>query len=168
MLRTYTASRTSLRRSSLHAQFGTISPDLIPYIFRLYTSRSLDLLVFWRLPKQNRTGFNMLCDLKLGPGESRLGPILSGADSIAGGLYAESQRERTLLIKNIESSEYGQDDNPIVCLQDVPSTVKLSSRQVTSLLPAMKHADLPSTEQLWSRVDSSCEIFRWLQRRRTC
>lgn len=70
----------------------------------------------------------MLCDIKLGPGESRLNAILSGADAIAGGLYAESQRERALLIKNIATSEYADEDNPVCCLQTVIDRIKLTSR----------------------------------------
>lgn len=50
--------------------------------------------------------------------------MLADAELKAGGLYAESQRERTLLMACMEKSELGLEERPIVVAVEVEQHVR--------------------------------------------
>lgn len=122
-------SRATLRNSALEQQFATIPASIQRHIFRQFTARTLDIIIFWSIPSRGKHGHHHLADLRLGASENSVGEILQNAEGIAGGLYAESQREREILLANIQSSEYGITDNPITVVQSAPPSVEVDFEQ---------------------------------------
>ncbi|ORY80223.1 ER-golgi trafficking TRAPP I complex 85 kDa subunit-domain-containing protein [Leucosporidium creatinivorum] len=108
LLRTH----TTLRHLSLSTQLPTISPTLHSSLFPLFSPSSLDLLLFWQIPSTGQQGHHHLADIPLGAGHDRLKAVLELAELKAGGLYAESQRERTALLAGLRRSELGVDEMP--------------------------------------------------------
>lgn len=125
ILSTFLLSRSTLRNAALESQFPTIPAKLRPHIFRQFSHRTLDFLIFWSVPTLQRRGHHHIADLRLGAATNSVSDILKVAEGIAGGLYAESQREREILLSNIQASEYGQSDSPIVISQTCPARLSL-------------------------------------------
>ncbi|KAL8283651.1 hypothetical protein RQP46_005446 [Phenoliferia psychrophenolica] len=87
-------THTQLRHRSLSDQLPTIDPTLHRHLFPLFNPRSIDLVVFWTIPSTGASGHHHLADIPLGAGVNSLTQVLETAELKAGGLYAESQRER--------------------------------------------------------------------------
>ncbi len=129
LLNALLASRQDLRYLSLKYQFPSIPRNQFPYIFTLYTPRSLDLIVFWTIPSQNRQGHHLLADLKFGPGENSVAAALKLAETRTSGMYEETQKERAKLINNLSRSEYAADDSPIFISCESTTVVDLNFGQ---------------------------------------
>lgn len=108
VLRTHVA----LRHLNLASQLPTIPMALHQHLFPLFNPRSLDLVVFWTVPSTGERGHHHLADIPLGAGSNRLKQVLETAELKAGGLYAESQRERSTLLAGLRRSEMGVDEPP--------------------------------------------------------
>lgn len=68
-------------------------------------------------------GHHHLAGIPLGASSSILKKVLETAELKAGGLYAESQRERSTLLAGLRRSEFGVDDNPAKVLLEVDDIV---------------------------------------------
>lgn len=90
------------------------------YLFPLFNSRSIDLLVFWSSPSRNLSGHHHLAGIPIGAGSNVLKQVLETAELKAGGLYAESQRERSTLLAGLRRSEFGIDDDPATVTLQAP------------------------------------------------
>ncbi|KAK4704695.1 trafficking protein particle complex subunit 8, partial [Phenoliferia sp. Uapishka_3] len=117
-------THAQLRHRSLTNQLPTLDSNLHRHLFSLFNSRSIDLLVFWTIPSTGASGHHHLSDIPLGAGTNHLKEVLETAELKAGGLYAESQRERSTLLAGLRKSELGVDENPIAVLVDVPELVE--------------------------------------------
>lgn len=100
-----------MRHLSLSTQLPTIPPRLHSHLFPSFSPRSLDLLIFWST-SNGVEGHHHLTDVPLGAGDNRLKAVLEMAELKAGGLYAESQRERALLLGGLRRCELGVDEAP--------------------------------------------------------
>lgn len=120
------ASRSSLRRAALRSQFPSIAKSLHPHLFRLFSQRSLDLVIFWSIPEKQIRGHHLVADLQIGPSTDSVGALLEKASGIAGGIYAESQRERAQLLSNFRQSEYAQAEMPLVISVELPTQVDMT------------------------------------------
>jgi hypothetical protein len=108
------ATRTQSRSTQLQAQLPMLPVDQLERIFPLFSSRSLDVVVHWSIPGQNRRyGYHQLVDLKLGASHNSIRDVVEAAGGKAGGLYAESQRERQMLLSALGRSELGVDEEPV-------------------------------------------------------
>lgn len=123
------ASRSSLRRIALRNQFPSVDKNLHAGLFRLFTQRSLDLVITWSLPHSNIHGHHLVADLQIGPSIDTVSALLDRASGIAGGIYAESQRERAHVLSNFRESDYAFSQMPIKIIPSVPSETVLSTRQ---------------------------------------
>ncbi|KAI5480856.1 (transport protein particle) complex protein Trs85 [Pseudohyphozyma bogoriensis] len=112
-----------LRHRSLTNQLPTIPKDLHQYLFTLFNPRSIDLVVFWTVPSTGVQGHHHLVDIPLGAATNSLTQVLETAELKAGGLYAESQRERSTLLAGLRRSELGVDGNPIEVVIEVADAV---------------------------------------------
>jgi hypothetical protein len=102
----------ALRSLELSARIPTVDSSLHRHLFPSFESRSIDLLVFWTVPSTGARGHHHLTGIPLGASTNRLRNVLDKAELKAGGLYAESQRERTALLAGLRRSELGTDENP--------------------------------------------------------
>jgi hypothetical protein len=112
-------THTTLRHVSLTAQLPTIPRSLHQHLFPLFNDRCLDLLVFWTSPSLGVQGHHHLTGIPIGAGSNALKEVLETAEQKAGGLYAESQRERSALLAGLRRSEFGVDQSPVAVLLEV-------------------------------------------------
>ncbi|GAA5918451.1 hypothetical protein JCM1841_003975 [Sporobolomyces salmonicolor] len=118
------ATHTSQRLSTLSLQLPVLPASLLPSLFPLFPSRSAFLLIFFRslspVLAAPISGHLLLPLPMLGAGSSAaLKSVLETAELKAGGLYEESQRERTAIIAALRRSELGVEDNPVAVAVEV-------------------------------------------------
>ncbi|GAA5923269.1 TRAPP III-specific subunit 85 family protein [Sporobolomyces koalae] len=106
------ASYSEMRRQSLLAEFPIVPSHLLPSIFPLFASTTSLVVIRFLSESLKLEGHHILPLPTLGASHNHLVDILATAELKAGGLYAESQKERTALIKALRSSELGRDENP--------------------------------------------------------
>jgi hypothetical protein len=92
-----------------------------PSIFPLYNPASIDVIVFWEIPSQHRSGHLLVPGITLGAGHAALKDIIEEAEGarVQRSMYAETQREKREILDAIRQSEWNVEMNPIlVTLQD--------------------------------------------------
>lgn len=117
-------THSCLRQASLSKQIPSIPFPLQQYLFPLFNARSIDLIVFWTAPSTGVSGHHHLSDIPIGASSNELHEVLERAELKAGGLYAESQRERSTLLASLRKCELGVDENPIFVLLEVEPFVE--------------------------------------------
>ncbi|KAK4054931.1 hypothetical protein OIV83_000855 [Microbotryomycetes sp. JL201] len=135
LLQSTVATHRELRTASLAAQFPTIPTSLHRWLFPLFSPFALDLLVFWQIPSTQQQGYHHLTGIPLGAASNELRSVLATAETKAGGLYAESQRERTLLLSGLAKSEFGRDDNPAKIWTEVNDVLSHDFEQGPCIVP---------------------------------
>lgn len=75
----------------------------------------MDLVVFWELPNQKRTGHLYVTGLHLGAGHAALSDIVEEAKNAKAkrSMYAETERERVEMLGSVENSEWNTEMNPL-------------------------------------------------------
>lgn len=105
------SSLAASRNRSLVAQLPTIAPSLHPHLFPLLPSSALSLILFYTTPT---SAGHLLLTVPIGARTNVLKSVLELAELKAGGIYAESQRERRILLDGLRGSEWGGEDCPAV------------------------------------------------------
>lgn len=113
LLHTIISSHRESRRQALQSYFTTLTMTQIPFIFPMSSSRTLNLLLFWRAKGSGRLGHHYIPDLKFGSTSDLVGSLIELVKDKAGGMYQESQIQQKLLIRQLRNSEYGQYQDPI-------------------------------------------------------
>lgn len=93
-----------------------------PHIFPLYNPLSVDVVVFWEIPSQNRKGHITVYGTRLGAAHAALDDIIDRAENskVKRSMYAETQREKLELVEGIKNSEWNEEMDPItVGVEDV-------------------------------------------------
>lgn len=85
-----------------------------PQIFPLFNPFSVDFLIFWEIPSEQRTGFILLSDVNLGAGHAALQEVTDNVEKAKRSMYAETQREKMEILQSIRDSEWNAEMNPIV------------------------------------------------------
>ncbi|GAA5899344.1 Trs85p [Sporobolomyces salmoneus] len=116
-------SHSRQRLASLAVDFPTVPSHLIPSLFPLFAATASLILVEFTSVSLKATGQHFLPLPSLGASQNYLREVLSTAELKAGGLYAESQRERTALIESLRRSELGEDQDPSIVFVDVEERV---------------------------------------------
>ncbi|PFH54797.1 hypothetical protein AMATHDRAFT_135105 [Amanita thiersii Skay4041] len=96
--------------------------NLWPAIFPLYHPFSVDIVVLWTIPQQNRSGHVLLPGLMLGGGHGALSEAIEGAEvaKVTRTIYAETQRERTEFLRALKNSEWNIEADPLsVVIRDL-------------------------------------------------
>ena len=85
-------------------------------VFPLYNPASLDVLVFWEVPSQQRSGHVLVSGLTLGAEHADLGSIIDEAESakVKRSMYAETQREKVEVMRAVRGGEWNVNSNPVV------------------------------------------------------
>lgn len=107
---------------SLSTQFPLIPSAQYPFIFPLYTSSDFELAISWEVPSTPpRNGFTVVSGLMIGYSggsfndlilEVELGASLEGSKKVRN-MYAETTREREVLISSVRHSLWNQDEDPL-------------------------------------------------------
>lgn len=92
-----------------------IPPHTHPHVFPLFNPAALDVLIFWEVPSENRTGNLLVSGLNLGATHSPLRDIIETAENakIGRSMYAETQREKEEVVQSIRNSEWNMEMNPL-------------------------------------------------------
>ncbi|KAG7450664.1 uncharacterized protein BT62DRAFT_927934 [Guyanagaster necrorhizus] len=108
------------RRNYTTRKIGQSHP-LIPSnnyssIFPLYHPNSVDIVVFWEIPAQHRSGHVLLAGINLGAGHAALRDIVNLAENAKAtrSMYAETQREKVKILQSVRDCEWNSEMNPIV------------------------------------------------------
>ncbi|KAF5384925.1 hypothetical protein D9615_001402 [Tricholomella constricta] len=120
----FRGKRTAISRA-LAQSHPHIPSQTHPSIFPLYNPASVDFLVFWEIPSQQRSGYITVPGLALGAGHAALGPIIEEAEGakVKRSIYAETQREKAEILDAIRGSEWNAEMNPLVLLLQEPDTL---------------------------------------------
>ncbi|KAG6911541.1 hypothetical protein DXG01_011843 [Tephrocybe rancida] len=119
----YQSKRSAVTRG-LTQSHPHIPPKSHPNIFPLYNPESVDFILFWQIPSQQRSGYITVPGLALGAGHATLGPIIEEAASakVKRSMYAETQREKEEILDAIRTSEWNTEMNPVVLVLQEPTT----------------------------------------------
>ncbi|KAI6119835.1 ER-golgi trafficking TRAPP I complex 85 kDa subunit-domain-containing protein [Pisolithus croceorrhizus] len=112
----YLCGRRNVIASSMARSHPHIPTASRSSIFPFYNPLSLDILVFWEIPSEQRCGFTLLSSLILGPSHGALQEIIGDAEQakVKRSMYAETQREKTEMLQSIRNSEWNAESNPLV------------------------------------------------------
>ncbi|KAJ7293446.1 ER-golgi trafficking TRAPP I complex 85 kDa subunit-domain-containing protein [Mycena rebaudengoi] len=90
-----------------------------PTIFPLYNPNSVDIMVSWEIPSQDRHGHILVSGITLGAGHAALRDIIDEADGakVKRSMYAETQRQKIEVLDAIRHSEWNTEMNPTVVTQ---------------------------------------------------
>lgn len=76
----------------------------------------MDVIVFWDIPNERRSGYLLVPSITFGVGHAALKEIIEDAEGakVKRSMYAETQREKEEILDAIRSSEWNVEMNPIV------------------------------------------------------
>lgn len=94
-------------------------------IFPLYHPNSFDILVFWEIPTQHRSGHVLLAGINVGVGHAALRDIVNLAENAKAtrNIYAETQREKVKMLQTVRDSEWNSEMDPIVLTAQTTETL---------------------------------------------
>jgi hypothetical protein len=108
-----------------------IPAQSLPHIFPLHNPASLDFVIFWAIPSQERTGYIFLPGPALGASHAMLEDAIDRAENTKAkrSIYAETQREKEEIIQAIRQSEWNSETNPVTLLLQKQDMVAHDFRQ---------------------------------------
>ncbi|GAA98075.1 hypothetical protein E5Q_04757 [Mixia osmundae IAM 14324] len=127
--------RAAHRRKSLSAAFSMVPVDFLPHSFTSQTEGTIDLAVGWCLADADRSGYIYQAELQVEPAKDVLSEILQAAESTAGGLYEESQVEKTALIASLRRSHLVSNDCPLRVSLVAPGSVDMPPSRRAKTVP---------------------------------
>ena len=82
----------------------------------LFDEYTVDLLVFWEIAAEQRSGHVLVSGLSLGPGHGALRDIIESVESgkVKRSMYAETERGRKTLLAAVKKSHWNSEADPIV------------------------------------------------------
>jgi trafficking protein particle complex subunit 8 len=89
---------------------------LYPFIFPLYNPASVDIVVFWDIPSEQRSGHICIAGITLGASHAALKEVIEAIEGakVKRSMYAETQREKAEILDSIKESEWNAEMNPLV------------------------------------------------------
>jgi trafficking protein particle complex subunit 8 len=153
------------RNAAIHAVSRThpyIPDHLYPSIFPLYNPASVDMVIFWDMPSEQRSGHIYMAGITLGAGHAALQEVIEAVEGarVKRSIYAETQREKAEILDGVKESEWNAEMNPLVLslgtgtlLHDFAAgfvQVRPSVEAMADiLLQALSHSDSLNTPQLF-------------------
>lgn len=103
---------------SLAASHPQIPLELHRAIFPLYNPSSVDVLVFWEIPSQGRSGHVLVTGLTLGASHAPLRELIEDMETakVKRDMYAETRRERLDVLDSVKRSEWNVAMNPLAVI----------------------------------------------------
>ncbi|KAH9064332.1 ER-golgi trafficking TRAPP I complex 85 kDa subunit-domain-containing protein [Lactarius vividus] len=110
----------------LAAQHLFIASAIHPHIFPLYHPHSLDIILFWDVPSDGRSGHILVSGGILGAEHGALNAVIQEAEEmkVKRSMYAETQRERSSVLEAIRASEWNAEMNPVLLVIIEPDVVR--------------------------------------------
>ncbi|KAI0307705.1 ER-golgi trafficking TRAPP I complex 85 kDa subunit-domain-containing protein [Multifurca ochricompacta] len=129
--------RRNIITRELAARHPYIAPALHPYIFPLYHPRSLDVVLFWDIPSDGRSGHILIPGAILGAEHGTLNSFIQEAEEakLIRSMYAETQRERSSILEAIRGSEWNAESNPISLVTVGPEIISHNFSEVSCHVP---------------------------------
>ena len=89
---------------------------LHPSIFPLYSPTSIDIVIFWEITSEQRSGHIMVSGITLGASHGALNDVIEAATTakIKRSMYAETRREKAEILSSIRNSEWNAEMDPMV------------------------------------------------------
>jgi hypothetical protein len=118
------------RRNIIIRQLATqhpyIAPDIHPHIFPLYHPHSLDIILFWEVPSDGRSGHILVSGAILGAEHGALNAAIQETEEmkVKRSMYAETQRERSSVLEALRASEWNAEMNPVSLVITEPGVVR--------------------------------------------
>lgn len=118
--------RRNLIIRQLAAQHPYIAPNNHPYIFPLYHPHSLDIILFWDVPSDGRSGHILVSGAILGAEHGALNAAIQEIEEmkVKRSMYAETQRERSSVLEAIRASEWNAEMNPVSLVITEPDIIR--------------------------------------------
>jgi hypothetical protein len=116
-----------------------IPSESYPSIFPLYNPSSVDFVIFWEIPTQQRFGHIIASGITLGATHAPLKDIIAEAESakVKRSMYAETQREKMEVLDAVRGSEWNAEMNPVVLsLQETSALIHDFRQGCVSILSA--------------------------------
>jgi hypothetical protein len=128
-----------------------------PFIFPLYNPSSVDVVAFWEIPSQQRSGHLLIPGITFGAGHAALKEIIDDAEGIKAkrNMYAETQREKNEILDAVRRSEWNAEMNPIVVTLQHGHKVEHDFKQGC----VKRHAILPFTDSGFYQSMSCTNTF---------
>jgi hypothetical protein len=145
-------SRQKLVRQHLKAAHPRIPQNLHGYIFPLYHPSTLDCIVEWDVPSQQRHGYLVVQAGELGASHSNLRDVFSDVKqtATARSMYAETQTERQEMLDAVERSIWNMEMNPVV--------VTVPDKQITHDFAAQGYVAHRVSFNLLNVDDRACHV----------
>ncbi|KAH8982598.1 ER-golgi trafficking TRAPP I complex 85 kDa subunit-domain-containing protein [Lactarius akahatsu] len=121
----------------LAAQHLYIAPAIHPHIFPLYHPHSLDIILFWDVPSDGRSGHILVSGGILGAEHGALNAAIQEAEEmkVKRSMYAETQRERSSVLEAIRASEWNAEMNPVSLVTIEPDVVRHNFSELSCHVP---------------------------------
>ncbi|KAH7912583.1 ER-golgi trafficking TRAPP I complex 85 kDa subunit-domain-containing protein [Hygrophoropsis aurantiaca] len=110
-----------------------------PHIFPLYNPLSVDVLLYWEIPSELRSGHILVSDIILGAGHGALKEIIEEAENakVKRSMYAETQREKVEILQAVRDSEWNSEMDPIVVTVEDGRAAEHDFTQGSSTIPVV-------------------------------
>ncbi|KAF8273905.1 ER-golgi trafficking TRAPP I complex 85 kDa subunit-domain-containing protein [Lactarius quietus] len=104
-----------------------------PYIFPLYHPHSLDIILFWDVPSDGRSGHIIVSGAILGAEHGGLNAAIQDAEEmkVQRIMYAETQREKSSVLEAIRASEWNAEMNPVSLVIKEPDVIRHSFSELS-------------------------------------
>jgi len=95
-------------------------------IFPLYHPHSVDIVVFWEILSQQRSGHLLVSGFSMGAGHAPLRDIIEEVENakVARSMYAETRREKVEVIQAIMNSDWNAETDPMTLALRFEETVE--------------------------------------------
>lgn len=129
------------RRNIIIRQLATqhpyIAPDIHPHIFPLYHPHSLDIILFWEVPSDGRSGHILVSGAILGAEHGALNAAIQETEEmkVKRSMYAETQRERSSVLEALRASEWNAEMNPVSLVITEPGVVRHNFSELSCHVP---------------------------------
>lgn len=103
-----------------------IPADTHQHIFPLYHPYSVDVVLFWDIPMEGRSGHILIPGLTIGASHAPLNELIDAAESAKAkrSMYAETHHERQEILRAVRESEWNAEMDPVVVTLLAPGTVE--------------------------------------------
>jgi trafficking protein particle complex subunit 8 len=117
--------RRNIIARELMTRHPHIALNLHPYIFPLYHPHSLDVLLFWDIPSNGRSGHVLISGATIGAEHGTLHNVIREAQEtkVKRSIYAETQMERASILEAIRTSEWNAEMNPVLLTTIKPDVI---------------------------------------------
>ncbi|KAJ7596891.1 ER-golgi trafficking TRAPP I complex 85 kDa subunit-domain-containing protein [Mycena floridula] len=114
-----------------------IPPQTHHAIFPLYHPHSVDVVVFWEIISQQRSGHLLIPGFTMGADHAPLAGLIEEVENakITRSMYAETRREKLEVIQAIASSEWNAETDPMTIVLRFEPTIKHDFSQGPHLVP---------------------------------